>query len=671
MEDMMRYRRPQRFFSIIAMAVCIGLVLCVSSVSAEKNLDKGGVLYALSQGNGTVRFVWLLSPEQWTAGGWRIMDEKGRVIKERVTAAEADALAGLEQKDAESVKKALSRFSTEKDAEKKALLFSFLSLRVMTDWNFARALGFAVEVRNLDPGMRSFSVVGIDDKGKEVGVVIHSSPADPGVASPSPEPPRNLKAEPQGEGVALFWSLPEKEDRPVAFGFFVEREDKRGKKSSLTEKPAITGKDEKAANFIDRNAPPEEEVIYRVTRLDVFGRKSGPSEVKVFHPDPAAKASVLVKGEAGENQAILIWQPAKNPNSSGYVVERSMDHEGQYAPLVKKTLPFDTGKYVDEMLVGGKTYFYRVRSADSRGNLGEPSNVVPVTPKSKEAPPMPIGLKADVGRTRVRLTWEPVPFAAAGYYVERSEENLEKWMTLNPKAVEFPQYDDHTGLHAQGTLRYRVKAVGYDSRFGEPSKPVEVTLLDTVSPNPPFINSISGKDGKVVLSFEPSLPIEDVYQYYIVRSVSEHDSGLVIGDPLPAARKTFEDTFVKVGQRYWYRIVAVDRAGNRSDPGMPRDVYVSNPPIPRASAPEVTKVEDPVRHFIITIGKIPERLAALIQFRDGREGPWLLLTEVPGNAQKAVDLGEHRKGSVQYRLIYQAANGVQGEPSESVEISIP
>jgi hypothetical protein len=667
----MRHRRPHRYFSMIAMAVCIGLVLCLTGVSAEKDLDKGGVLYALSQGNGTVRFVWLLSSEQWPPGGWRIIDDKGNVLKERITAAEADAMNTLDQKDADTVKKAISRLGAEKDAAKRDLLFSILSLRVMTDWNFARALGFAAEVRNLEPGMRSFSVVGLGDKGKETGVVIHSLPADPGVASPSPEPPQNLKAEPQGEGVALFWSLPERYGRPIAFGFFVEREDKRGKKSSLTEKPAITGGDEKAANYIDRNAPPEEEVIYRVTSLDVFGRKSGPSEVKVFHPDPAAKASVLLKGEAGENQAILTWKPAKNPNSSGYVVERSMDHEGTYAPLVKKTLPFDTEKYVDEMIVGGKTYFYRVRSADSKGNLGEPSNVAPVTPKSKEAPPMPTGLKADVGRTRVRLTWDPVPFVAAGYYIERSERNSEKWMTLNPKAVEFPQYDDHTGLHAQGMLRYRVKAVGYDSRFGEPSKPVEVTLLDTVSPNPPFINSISGKDGKVVLSFEPAPPLEDVYQYYVVRSVSEQDSGLVIGDPLPAAQKTFEDTFVKVGQRYWYRIVAVDRAGNRSDPGMPRNVYVSNPPIPKASAPEVTKVEDPVRHFIITIGKIPERLAALIQFRDGKEGPWLLLTEAPNNAQKAVDLGEHKKGSVQYRLIYQAANGVQGEPSEPVEISLP
>lgn len=652
------------------MAVCIGLVLCVNSVGAEKGLDKGGALYTLSQGNGTVRFVWLISPERWPAGGWRIMDEKKRVIIERITAGEADALAALEQKDAESAKKALARLGAEKNPEKRDMLFSFLSLRVVTDWNFARALGFAAEVRDLAPGMRSFSVVGLDAKGKEAGVVLHSLPADPGVASPSPESPKNLRAEPQGEGVALFWSLPEKDGRPVAFGFLVEREDKRGKKSSLTEKPAITGKDEKAANFVDRYAPPEEEVIYRVTSLDVFGRKSGPSEVKVFHPDPAAKASVRVKGEAGENQAVLTWKPAKNPNSSGFVVERSMQHEGPYAPLVKKTLPFDTAKYVDEMLVGGKTYFYRVRSADSGGKLGEPSNVVPVTPKSKEAPPMPTGLKADVGRTRVRLTWDPVPFPAAGYYIERSEENSKTWKILNPKAVEFTQYDDHTGLHAQGTLRYRVKAVGYDSRFGDPSKVVEVTLLDTVSPNPPFINSISGKDGKVALSFEPAPPLEDVYQYYVVRSVSEHDPGLVIGDPLPPAQKTFEDTFVKVGQRYWYRIVAVDRAGNRSDPSMPRDVYVSNPPIPKALTPEVTKVEDPVRHFIITIGKTPERLVALVQFRDGKEGPWLLLTEVPSNAQKAVDLG-HRKGSVQYRLIYQASNGVQGEPSEPVEISIP
>jgi hypothetical protein len=79
-------------------------------------------------------------------------------------------------------------------------------------------------------------------------------------------------------------------------------------------------------------------------------------------------------------------------------------------------------------------------------------------------------------------------------------------------------------------------------------------------------------------------------------------------------------------------------------------------------------VEEPIRHFIITVVTPPERLSSSIQFRDGREGPWLLLTEVPGNMTKAVDLGEHRKGVVQYRIIYQASNGAQGEPSEAAEI---
>jgi hypothetical protein len=41
---------------------------------------------------------------------------------------------------------------------------------------------------------------------------------------------------------------------------------------------------------------------------------------------------------------------------------------------------------------------------------------------------------------------------------------------------------------------------------------------------------------------------------------------VVIGDPLPASARQFTDLYVSPGQNYWYRLVAVDKNGNHSDP---------------------------------------------------------------------------------------------------------
>ncbi len=48
-----------------------------------------------------------------------------------------------------------------------------------------------------------------------------------------------------------------------------------------------------------------------------------------------------------------------------------------------------------------------------------------------------------------------------------------------------------------------------------------------------------------------------------------------------------------VGQKYWYRLVAVDRSGNRSDPSWARQVTVLNAPIPIPGKPSLKVEKEP------------------------------------------------------------------------------
>lgn len=82
-----------------------------------------------------------------------------------------------------------------------------------------------------------------------------------------------------------------------------------------------------------------------------------------------------------------------------------------------------------------------------------------------------------------------------------------------------------------------------------------------------MVNLIDGSEGKVSLRF--TLP-ESANGFFIFRSETAGQSGNVIASGLLASgRGAFVDTSVVPGRTYFYRLVAVDAAGNRSVPVEP------------------------------------------------------------------------------------------------------
>ena len=194
-------------------------------------------------------------------------------------------------------------------------------------------------------------------------------------------------------------------------------------------------------------------------------------------------------------------------------------------------------------------------------------------PQNPAAPPQVSGLAADVGQTRVRLTWNPANFPVAGYFVERhaisGPAGTENWVRLNSRVTPEPLYDDPIGLASGVNLEYRVVAVAFDNAEGPPSNTVPVALADRTVPEAPSITGASGADGKAQLNFVPALPAEKTAQFLVLRSGSDRDLGVVIGDPLPAAARQFTDLYTSPGERYWYRLVAVDKKRQPQRPHAP------------------------------------------------------------------------------------------------------
>jgi len=620
--------------------------------------------YSASDGEGGVRLMWFVTPDRWR-GGWRVEDETGKMLADKVIPGRADAmkvLSASSQAEINSIMQNTGERNSKKSGAAQDIAFG---MHVFADWNFAQAAGLAVELKGLEKRRTSFVVRRLDNNGKPDGAYLKTEPVDLAKAAPPPPSPREFRAEASKNGVSLYWRLA-RNPLPV-FAYVVEREDK-GEIRALTDTPLLLGSawPENSPAFIDDQPPLEQDVVYLVRAVDALGRRSNPVAVGIFSPDfSALDAPMDVKAEAPKaNTVELSWKANSSSNTAGYLVERSYQLSGPYEILTPEGVSRGTTKYQDKGLRAGTTYFYRVRAIGSRGDTGLPGSPAMAVVRG-DALPAPENLATETGQTRIRLTWEAVS-AASGYHVERRTGNNSPWSRLTGIPLPDSLYDDHVGYSPGGKFEYRVLAVGYDGQDGKTSRTIEVILQDTVPPPPPRFTAASGEGGKVVIAFSPSSPEEDTAQVLVLRSDQPEEQGLVIGDPLSGRERKFEDKWVEPGRRYYYRLVAVDASGNRSDPGEAVGITIGHAPLPKPDAPKVAYEDKPFPHVRLRFDEPPKGLRVIVEAQTSA-GAWLYISG-PVTGKEAIDL-DPGKEAKRYRLRYQDAGGAVGQASQEAALS--
>jgi hypothetical protein len=653
------------------------LALAVLSATAAGAAPAGpaGMVWVAATEQGTVEVFWLPTGSGWPAGGWRLermVGTEATVLAEALRPGQdAAALAALSPEKAD----AIGRFA---DAASRAALTPeqrqvaevVMELGGAADVRFGRALG--VRFTDAQPGTRPcrYRVSALDGTGK-IGASFTSREVDPTRPTAAAPPPGALSAATSRDGVGVTWADAPRDSDPPVVGYTVERVGADGKVGLRTPSLVVVGGKRVAGQplFVDHYAPGEAEVVYRVQSVDVLGRGSRWTELRYYVQDLAALDPPKdLRAEGGTNAAKVSWTRITNPHTKGLVVSRSTLHEGPYSVLTETPLPPDAMSYQDSDLAGGASYFYKVQAVGPRGDLGPLSDPAMALPRNATAPPAVTGLKADVGTTRVHLTWQPVPFQVAGYFVERQSPGAADWVRMNARVTPEPRYDDFVGPSPGGALRYRIVAVAFDNQESTPSAVVEAALPDTVPPEPPRITEADGGRGVVRITFVPAPPEADTSQVLVLRGGTPEDPGLVIGDPLPGSARTFEDSRVLPGQPYFYRLVAVDPAGNRSQPSRPVAVRVGSPELPQPAAPTARLVTEPFPRVVIGYPPPPTGFSVVIQRRSEGEEGWLFIAG-PTTTPEVADVHPPRKGKIAYRIVYQAGNGLQGPPSPSAEVT--
>jgi hypothetical protein len=143
---------------------------------------------------------------------------------------------------------------------------------------------------------------------------------------------------------------------------------------------------------------------------------------------------------------------------------------------------------------------------------------------------------------------------------------------------------------------------------------------------------------------------------------------VVIGDPLTADARQFTDLYVSPGERYWYRLVAVGKNGNRSDPTEPVAIRVGSPQMVAPPAPTASYSSDPYPHVVLQFPMPPAGLSVIVERQEAQSDAWIRIAG-PMATQSATDNRVPASGSVSYRLSYVSDDGKVGPAGPAATVS--
>jgi hypothetical protein len=250
----------------------------------------------------------------------------------------------------------------------------------------------------------------------------------------------------------------------------------------------------------------------------------------------------------------------------------------------------------------GRALAYRVRTRATRRRASADSNtvVVRVLPVAERI----TSLRATPTETAIELTWTPPTPTSAGepvaaiseYHIYRGEidpssaeaasKDLSqaKWKSLlaqvgNSTTSAYRDTDFQFGRTYMYTVR-SVTLADTNPVESRDSVPAIITPQDIYPPSVPqglVAVVIVGNPTKpdVDLSWSIS-PETDLAGYRVYRSEQQETRGELVTPDLLLS-PAYRDTSVQAAHRYWYRVTAVDRAGNESAASTPVVADVTQP----------------------------------------------------------------------------------------------
>jgi hypothetical protein len=221
---------------------------------------------------------------------------------------------------------------------------------------------------------------------------------------------------------------------------------------------------------------------------------------------------------------------------------------------------------------------YAIRYVNKRGQTAAYSNSVAVEPVPAIAQaPTAVSLAAQ-GQDAITITWDPPdsdvtgarPASVIGYNVYRRAAKRDSFnKPVNSEPITETRFTD-TNFKYQTDYVYVIRALS-QGRSGliesADSPTLQVTPKDEFAPAAPEPVSVASANGVISL-FWPTSSERDVIGYNVYRAdaATADEKEWIRLNMEPLDPVTFRDDRVTIGQRYFYRVTAIDRFNNESKP---------------------------------------------------------------------------------------------------------
>lgn len=221
---------------------------------------------------------------------------------------------------------------------------------------------------------------------------------------------------------------------------------------------------------------------------------------------------------------------------------------------------------------------YAVRYTNRRGQTAAFSNTIALEPAPGISLPPGKPSVTSEAQDSIAISWSPPeadirgtrPASVVGYNLyRRAATRGQPSDPLNSEPLAQPRFIDSKFQYGTAYV-YVARALSQGANGlieSADSEPLAFTPVDRFPPSVPDPVSIASANGVISL-FWPTSPERDVVGYNVYRAASADapPEGWTKLTPRPLGPVTFRDDRVELDNRYFYRVTAVDRFDNESEP---------------------------------------------------------------------------------------------------------
>lgn len=323
--------------------------------------------------------------------------------------------------------------------------------------------------------------------------------------------------------------------------------------------------------FTDDSLAEGSKYQYTIAGVDFFGLETKrTTPVEILIPDqtpPPAPENLELKVD--KYKVTLTWDIVPASDLIGFFIYRSTNDK-MYQRLSNEILVTGKGVFTDQVPQNGG-YYYFVSAVDNAGNE-TPSNRQFKEVRDVFPPKAPQNLKAYSDTGKITLKWDKnTEPDLMGYLIFRQTVTGKKsgdFVLLNANPVKENEFENYLPKNTRNTFQYRIVAIDTTYNKSDYSNIAGVRMPDAVSPERPFIRNIAYTDGYITVEWIANADT-DLKGYNLYSREEKDTAGTfkIVNAGIIAPQVTrYTDKWAKANVAYLYYLVAVDSAGNQSQP---------------------------------------------------------------------------------------------------------